>query len=97
VGPRVVLDTVVKGKILSPCWEFNPRNTDRVSRSQSPYRLSHLRPARTATRQGEGNMQQMQSDVMNRAELIQTCCVACQISSPVCSEGSLPGCKAAEA
>jgi len=42
-------------------------------------------------------MQQMQSDVMNRAELIQTCCVACQISSPVCSEGSLPGCKAAEA
>jgi hypothetical protein len=25
VGPRTVLDAVVKGKIPSPCWESNPR------------------------------------------------------------------------
>jgi len=25
VGPRVVLDVVVKRKVPSPCWESNPR------------------------------------------------------------------------
>jgi hypothetical protein len=40
VGPRAVLDAVVKRKIPSPRRESNPRTPDRPARSPALYRLS---------------------------------------------------------
>jgi hypothetical protein len=41
VGPRAVLDAVVKRKIPSPRRESNPRTPDRLARSLVLYRLSY--------------------------------------------------------
>jgi hypothetical protein len=41
VGPRAVLDAVVKRKIPSPRREWNPKNPDRPARSPALYRLSY--------------------------------------------------------
>jgi hypothetical protein len=41
VGPRAVLDAVVKRKIPSPRKELNPRTPERPVRSQALYRLRY--------------------------------------------------------
>jgi hypothetical protein len=42
VGPRAVLDEVVKSKIPSPCWESNPRNVNvKISKTKYFFLVLH--------------------------------------------------------